>query len=108
MCQQLKERRTLDLMKGYVIGTLFRAQHRTRLSFETAMHRLGSAVVEFASAGSASGAKAESLADTIPTVDQYVDVIAMRHATIGSAGEAVKVATVPVINGGDGAGQHPI
>jgi len=91
-----------------VMGTLFfEPSTRTRLSFETAMHRLGGAVVGFASAGSSSAAKGESLVDTIRTVDQYVDVIAMRHPRIGSAREAAQVATAPVINGGDGAGQHP-
>jgi aspartate carbamoyltransferase catalytic subunit len=68
---------------------------------------LGGSVVGFASAGSSSAAKGESLADTIRTVDQYVDVIAMRHPRIGSANEAAEVAQAPVINGGDGAGQHP-
>ena len=61
----------------------------------------------FASAKVSSTAKGETLADTIRTVNQYVDVIAMRHPQIGSAKEAAAVATVPVINGGDGAGQHP-
>jgi aspartate carbamoyltransferase catalytic subunit len=106
--EQLQARYSLDLLKGYVLGTLFfEPSTRTRLSFETAMHRLGGAVVGFASAGSSSAAKGESLADTIRTVDQYVDVIAMRHPQIGSAREAAEVATAPVINGGDGAGQHP-
>jgi aspartate carbamoyltransferase len=71
------------------------------------MHRLGGSVVGFASAGTSSSAKGESLADTIRNVDQYVDVIAMRHPRIGSAREAAEVAEAPVINGGDGAGQHP-
>jgi aspartate carbamoyltransferase catalytic subunit len=106
--EQLRVRHSLDLLKGYVMGTLFfEPSTRTRLSFETAMHRLGGAVVGFASAGSSSAAKGESLADTIRTVDQYVDLIAMRHPRIGSAREAAEVATAPVINGGDGAGQHP-
>jgi aspartate carbamoyltransferase catalytic subunit len=106
--EQLKSRRGLDLLKGYVLGALFfEPSTRTRLSFETAMLRLGGGVVGFATAGSTSAAKGESLADTIRTVDQYVDVIAMRHPQIGSAREAAEVADAPVINGGDGAGQHP-
>jgi len=108
MRERLDERHALDLMDGYVLGALFfEPSTRTRLSFETAMHRLGGSVVGFASAGVSSSAKGESLADTIRNVDQYVDLIVMRHPKIGSAREAAAVATVPVINGGDGAGQHP-
>lgn len=105
---ELETRKGLDLLHGYVLGALFfEPSTRTRLSFETAMHRLGGAVVGFSSAESTSVAKGETLADTIRTVDQYVDVIAMRHPAIGSAKEAAAVAQAPVLNGGDGAGQHP-
>jgi aspartate carbamoyltransferase catalytic subunit len=106
--RRLQQQRGLDLLRGYVLATLFfEPSTRTRLSFETAMHRLGGAVVGFSSAESTSVSKGESLADTIRTVDQYVDVIAMRHPQVGSAREAAAVAEAPVINGGDGAGQHP-
>ncbi|MFC2036835.1 aspartate carbamoyltransferase [Chloroflexota bacterium] len=106
--EQLKHRTQPRLMEGYVMGALFfEPSTRTRLSFETAMHRLGGAVVGFASAGASSTAKGESLEDTIRTVDQYVDIIAMRHPEIGSAERAAAVAEAVVINGGDGAGQHP-
>ena len=108
MRDRLQENRSLDLAQGYVLAALFfEPSTRTRLSFEAAMHRLGGAVVGFAEAGATSAAKGESLEDTIRTVDQYVDVIAMRHPRIGSAREAAQVAEAPVINGGDGAGQHP-
>ncbi len=108
MRKRLGKRRSLDIMKGYVLGALFfEPSTRTRLSFETAMHRLDGSVVGFASAGTSSSAKGESLADTIRNVDQYVDVIAMRHPQIGSARVAAEAAEAPVINGGDGAGQHP-
>jgi aspartate carbamoyltransferase catalytic subunit len=108
MQERLEKNHSLGLLKGYVLGALFfEPSTRTRLSFEAAMNRLGGSVVGFASAGVSSTAKGESLADTIRTVDQYVDVIAMRHPKIGSAKEAAEVATAPVINGGDGAGQHP-
>ena len=108
MRERLEKRHALVLMDGYVLGALFfEPSTRTRLSFETAMHRLGGSVVGFASAGVSSSAKGESLADTIRTVDQYVDVIVMRHPRIGSARQAADVATAPVLNGGDGAGQHP-
>jgi aspartate carbamoyltransferase len=106
--EQLKGGRQLKLLEGYVMGVLFfEPSTRTRLSFETAMHRLGGDVVGFASAGTSSTAKGESLEDTIRTVDQYADIIAMRHPEIGSAMRAAEVAEAVVLNGGDGAGQHP-
>ena len=108
MDRGLKEERSLSLLDGYVLGSLFfEPSTRTRLSFETAMHRLGGSVVGFAEAGTSSVAKGESLNDTIRTVNEYVDVIAMRHPEIGSAKQAAEVSDVPVLNGGDGAGQHP-
>jgi len=108
MDRGLKEERSLKLLDGYVLGSLFfEPSTRTRLSFETAMHRLGGSVVGFAEAGTSSVAKGESLNDTIRTVNEYVDVIAMRHPEIGSAKQAAEVSDVPVLNGGDGAGQHP-
>jgi aspartate carbamoyltransferase catalytic subunit len=108
MDQGLREERSLKLLDGYVLGSLFfEPSTRTRLSFETAMHRLGGGVVGFAEAGTSSVAKGESLNDTIRTVNEYVDVIAMRHPEIGSAKQAAEVSDVPVLNGGDGAGQHP-
>ena len=106
--RQLNKRRAPRLAAGYLMGSLFfEPSTRTRLSFETAMHRLGGSVVGFGSAEGTSAAKGETLADTIRTVDQYVDLIVLRHPKIGSAHEAAEVAAAPVINGGDGAGQHP-
>jgi aspartate carbamoyltransferase catalytic subunit len=108
MDERLGKDRSLDLLNGYVMGSLFfEPSTRTRLSFETAMHRLGGDVVGFAQAGTSSVAKGESLNDTIRTVNEYVDVIVMRHPEIGSAKQAAGVSDVPVLNGGDGAGQHP-
>jgi aspartate carbamoyltransferase len=108
MRDRLKGEGKLDLAEGYLLGALFfEPSTRTRLSFETAMQRLGGAVVGFASAGTSSSAKGESLADTIRNVDQYVDIIAMRYPQIGSAKIAAEAAKAPVLNGGDGAGQHP-
>ncbi|MGQ9466198.1 MAG: aspartate carbamoyltransferase [Anaerolineae bacterium] len=105
---RLQRTPSLDLLRGYVLATLFfEPSTRTRLSFETAMHRLGGSVVGFSSAESTSVAKGETLADTVRTVDQYADVIVIRHPQIGSAQVAAEVAEHPVINGGDGAGQHP-
>ena len=108
MRARLQDTHSLDLLRGYVLATLFfEPSTRTRLSFEAAMHRLGGAVIGFSSAESSSTAKGETLADTIRTVDQYADIIAMRHPQIGSAREAAAVADAPILNGGDGADQHP-
>jgi len=104
----LEKQRSLDLLKGNVLAALFfEPSTRTRLSFETAMHRLGGSVIGFSSAESTSVSKGETLVDTIRTVDQYADIIAMRHPTIGAARVAADAAKAPVLNGGDGAGQHP-
>jgi aspartate carbamoyltransferase catalytic subunit len=104
----LENGKTYDLMKGKVLAALFfEPSTRTRLSFESAMLRLGGGVISVASAATSSAAKGESIGDTALTVSQYADVIVMRHPQIGSAAEAAEVATIPVINAGDGAGQHP-
>ena len=98
----------LDLARGKVLSTLFyEPSTRTRLSFETAMLRLGGAVVSVAEAKSTSAAKGESLHDTIKTVEGYADVIVLRHPQIGAADEAATATVRPVLNAGDGAGQHP-
>ena len=97
-----------DLLGGTVMASLFfEPSTRTRLSFETAMNRLGGRVVGFADAGVSSVKKGETLADTIRMADRYADVIVMRHPLEGAARLAAEVAEVPVINGGDGANQHP-
>jgi aspartate carbamoyltransferase catalytic subunit len=104
----LKKREPLTLLKGRILATLFfEPSTRTRLSFETAMHRLGGGVISMASAESSSAAKGETVADTARTVSQYADIIVIRHPRIGSAKEAADAAPIPVINAGDGAGQHP-
>jgi len=95
-------------MEGQVVASLFfEPSTRTRLSFETAINRLSARVITMANAASSSVSKGETLADTIRTVDGYVDVIVMRHPMKGSAKIAADNASHPVINGGDGAGQHP-
>ena len=95
-------------MEGQVVASLFfEPSTRTRLSFETAANRLGARVITVTSAASSSAAKGESLADTIRTVDGYVDVIVMRHPMKGSSKIAADNAEHPFINAGDGAGQHP-
>lgn len=96
------------VLAGKVIGSLFfEPSTRTRLSFATAIHRLGGSVVGFDTAESTSIAKGESLSDTIRMVDGYVDAIVIRHPDAGSASIAAEVAKHPVVNAGDGAHQHP-
>ncbi len=96
------------LLKDHVVGSLFfEPSTRTRLSFETAANRLGARVVGFSDSGSTSVKKGESLKDTIMMVSSYVDIIVMRHPREGAARWASEVSSVPVINAGDGANQHP-
>ncbi len=85
----------------------FEPSTRTRLSFESAMHRLGGSVIGFADASNTSTKKGESLFDTIRMVENYADVLVIRHPIEGSARLAAEAAAPPVINGGDGANQHP-
>jgi aspartate carbamoyltransferase catalytic subunit len=97
-----------NLLSDKLVATLFfEPSTRTRLSFETAVHRLGGKITGFADAGSSSVTKGETLKDTIKMVSNYVDLIIMRHPLEGSARYASEVASVPVINAGDGANQHP-
>ena len=106
--RRVKNGEVIRDMEGKVVASLFfEPSTRTRLSFETAINRLGSRVVSMANAASSSVAKGESLADTIRTIDGYVDVIVMRHPMKGAAQLAADNASHPVINGGDGTGQHP-
>lgn len=95
--------------EGRIMTTLFfEASTRTRLSFESAMHRLGGSVIGTENAAQFSSAiKGETLEDTIRILSGYSDLIVMRHTEIGAAKRAAKVAGVPVINAGDGAGEHP-
>jgi aspartate carbamoyltransferase catalytic subunit len=96
------------LLEGKVVASLFfEPSTRTRLSFETAINRLGGRIIGFSDAGSSSVSKGETLHDTIRMVSNYVDLIVMRHPLEGSARYAAEVADVPVINAGDGANQHP-
>jgi aspartate carbamoyltransferase catalytic subunit len=98
----------LDELRGKVLATLFfEPSTRTRLSFEAAMLRLGGRVISVAEAKSSSAAKGESLHDTIKTVEGYADVMVLRHPQIGAAAEAARATGVPILNAGDGTGQHP-
>ena len=103
--EAMPNRKTLD---GRVIATLFfEPSTRTRLSFETAVNRLGGRVIGFSDAATSSSSKGESLKDTIMMVSNYADVIVMRHYLEGAARYASEVAPVPILNAGDGANQHP-
>lgn len=95
-------------LAGKILATLFfEPSTRTRLSFESAMHRLGGNVIGFADEKATSRTKGESLADTIRMVEGYCDAIVIRHPMEGAARLAAETARVPVINGGDGSNQHP-
>ncbi|MEG1560626.1 MAG: aspartate carbamoyltransferase [Clostridia bacterium] len=95
-------------MEGMVVASLFfEPSTRTRLSFEAAINRTGAKCVSMADSTASSTAKGETMEDTIKTVDGYVDVIVMRHPIKGSAQIAANAAVHPLINGGDGTGQHP-
>lgn len=97
-----------DMLQRKILATLFyEPSTRTRLSFEAAMHKLGGSTIGFAQAEIASVKKGENLADTIRVVESYADVIVLRHPLEGAARLAVEFATVPIINGGSGAEEHP-
>jgi aspartate carbamoyltransferase catalytic subunit len=97
-----------DMLKGKILATLFfEPSTRTRLSFEAAMHKLGGSTIGFAEAEIASVKKGENLADSVRTVENYADVIAIRHPLEGAARLAAEFAKVPIINGGSGAEEHP-
>lgn len=96
------------LLDGKVVATLFfEPSTRTRLSFETAVNRLGGRIIGFADPAATSTSKGETLKDTIKMVSNYVDLIVMRHYLEGAALYATEVTDIPVINAGDGAHQHP-
>lgn len=99
---------TQKILENFVVASLFfEPSTRTRLSFESAVSRLGGKIIGFADASTSSVKKGESLKDTIKTVANYSDLIIMRHPQEGSARFASEVSSVPVINAGDGSNQHP-
>ena len=95
------------LANRVIASCFFEASTRTRLSFETAVQRLGGALIGFSDGANTSTKKGETLTDSIHMISSYADAIIMRHPREGAARLAAEVADVPVINGGDGANQHP-
>lgn len=99
---------TFDLLKGKILANLFyEPSTRTSSSFTAAMERLGGSVIPINEVRYSSVAKGESLPDTVRTLECYADVIVLRHPEVGSAAIAAKAASKPVINAGDGIGEHP-
>jgi aspartate carbamoyltransferase catalytic subunit len=97
-----------DMLKGKILANLFfEPSTRTRLSFEAAMLKLGGSTIGFAEAEIASVRKGENLADTIRTVENYADIIALRHPLEGAARLAAEFSKVPILNAGSGAEEHP-
>jgi aspartate carbamoyltransferase catalytic subunit len=97
-----------DMLKGKILATLFfEPSTRTRLSFEAAMLKLGGSTIGFAEAEITSVRKGENLADTIRTVENYADIIALRHPLEGAAKLAAEFSKVPILNAGSGAEEHP-
>ncbi|QUH24712.1 aspartate carbamoyltransferase [Serpentinicella alkaliphila] len=97
-----------DICRGKILGTLFyEPSTRTRLSFESAMLRMGGSVLGFSDSNTSSVSKGETIADTIRVLDGYADVLVMRHPREGAPKLASEFSSVPVINGGDGGHQHP-
>jgi aspartate carbamoyltransferase catalytic subunit len=103
-----QKRKMGDLMKGKVLAALFyEPSTRTRLSFETAMLRLGGEVISVTDVSTSSISKGESLKDTAKVISQFADIVAIRHSQNGAAKEFAEGSSVPVINAGDGISQHP-
>lgn len=108
MEQFSSKKRWGDLLAGKLMASLFyEPSTRTRLSFETAMQRLGGSVITVSGMESSSLKKGETLEDTGRIIATYADVIAMRHPEIGSVEKLADGANIPVLNAGDGAGEHP-
>ncbi len=106
--EEMKKKAPAQKLKGKILASCFyEPSTRTRLSFETAMLRLGGSVIGFSDAESTSAQKGESLHDTMKVLGEYADVLILRHPQEGSARVASESTQTPVINAGDGANQHP-
>ena len=99
---------SFDLLKGKILANLFyEASTRTSSSFTSAMERLGGSLIPINQVHYSSVAKGESLPDTVRTLECYADVIVLRHPEVGASEIAAKYARKPIINAGDGVGEHP-
>ena len=108
LAKEFEKNPVQNIMQHHVVASLFfEPSTRTRLSFESAVNRLGGKIVGFSEATNTSVKKGESLRDTILTVANYSDLIVMRNPIEGSARFASEISPVPIINAGDGANQHP-
>jgi aspartate carbamoyltransferase len=108
MAEMVETQGRSDLLDDLVVANLFyEPSTRTFLSFEAAAKRLGAATIATQGVEYSSIAKGETLEDTIRTVERYADTISIRHGQVGAAAVAAEVAKIPIINGGDGVGEHP-
>jgi aspartate carbamoyltransferase catalytic subunit len=108
MLENLETGKKMNIMSSKILATLFyEPSTRTRLSFESSMERLGGSVISMADSKTSSTSKGETVADTIRIVESYSDIIVIRHPLEGAALLASKFSSKPVINAGDGSGEHP-
>ena len=107
VAQRFEQKQEMLLQGKVLASCFFEPSTRTRLSFESAMHRLGGRVIGFSEGACTSQSKGESLHDTMRIISSYADVIVIRHPQVGSAKVAADAAFVPVINAGDGPNEHP-
>lgn len=108
MAEMVRRVGSFDLLKGKILANLFyEPSTRTSSSFTSAMERLGGSVIPISEVRYSSVSKGESLPDTVRTLEAYADVIVLRHPEMGSAELAAKYARKPIINAGDGVGEHP-
>jgi aspartate carbamoyltransferase catalytic subunit len=106
--KKILEKGKSNILEGKILATaFFEPSTRTKLSFETAMQRLGGSVIGFSEPSTSSIAKGENISDTIRMLDSYADIIVIRHRLEGVAKLAAEIANSPVINGGDGTHNHP-
>ncbi len=108
MLENMESGNKINIMSSKILATLFyEPSTRTRLSFESAMERLGGSVISMADSKTSSTSKGETLADTIRIVESYSDLIVIRHPLEGAALLASRFSSKPIINAGDGSGEHP-
>ncbi len=108
VAEAMPRRELVEVLRGYVLAVIFyEPSTRTRLSFEAAMHRLGGGVIGFSDTSTTSVKKGESFLDTVHTLEQYADILVVRHPQEGVARLAGEGASIPILNAGDGANQHP-